>query len=134
LAENFGIQAHSPLLYLGRDEQHALEWIMKSTPSNDLILASPDLGLFIPSYTGRRVVYGHPFETVDAVVEKKNLLAFYNGSLNVQISNRYLVTKGVDLVVYGPREQKIGSPADLDTLIRVYQQGDISIYSTGNLK
>jgi hypothetical protein len=134
LAENFGMQAHSPVLYLGRDEQQAFEWIMKSTPSNDLILASPELGLFIPSYTGRRVVYGHPFETIDAVVEKKSLLAFYNGSLDVQISNRYLVTKGVDFVFYGPREQKIGSPVDLDELIRVYQQGDISIYSTGNLK
>jgi hypothetical protein len=129
LAENFGIQAHDPMLYLSRGEQQALEWIMKSTPSNDLILASPEMGMFIPGYTGRRVVYGHPFETVNALNEKKGLITFYSGTLGIQESGLYLKSKGVNLVFYGPREQKIGSPVDLSELSRVYQQGNVSIYA-----
>ena len=41
-----------------------------------LILSSPEMGLFIPAQTGRRVLYGHPFETVNADAEKDLVLVF----------------------------------------------------------
>ncbi|MDR3575128.1 MAG: hypothetical protein P4L50_14810 [Anaerolineaceae bacterium] len=134
LAENFGIQAHDPILYVSRSEQQALEWVVKTTPSKDLILASPEMGLFIPSTTGRRVVYGHPFETVNALNEKKNLINFFDGSLSIQESDQYLKSEGVNFVFFGPREQKLGSPVDLNHLNLVYQKGTVSIYATDTLK
>ena len=129
LAENFGIQSHSPILYVSRSEKQALNWIVKSTPPNDLILASPEMGLFIPSSTGRRVIYGHPFETVNASIEKTSVINFYSGTLSITASDFYLKSKRVNLIFYGPREQKIGNPDDLDRLNLVYQQGDVSVFA-----
>jgi len=38
-----------------------------------LVLANEEVGLLIPSITGRRVMYGHPFETVNAENEREYL-------------------------------------------------------------
>jgi len=53
-------------IFLTADEFQGLMWIESNTESDSVILASPDMGLFIPAYTGRRVWYGHPFETPHA--------------------------------------------------------------------
>jgi len=61
-----GIMTHDPAIYLTFGESEALEWIRSSTAEDALILASPGIGNFLPAHTGRRVIYGHPFETVNA--------------------------------------------------------------------
>ena len=48
------------------DESAALAWIVENTPADALVVAAPETGLFIPARTGRRVIFGHPFETVNA--------------------------------------------------------------------
>lgn len=71
-----GLQAISernPTIYLDQDLIAGLEWIAGNTNGNDLILTDAEDGLYVPSFTGRRVVYGHPFETVQADKEKAYL-------------------------------------------------------------
>ena len=65
LAARHGVVTRDPQIYLSRDEAQALDWLEANTPETALVLASPDMGMFIPAHTGRRVIYGHPFETVD---------------------------------------------------------------------
>jgi hypothetical protein len=68
-----GMQAISvkdPAVYLSRGQIEMLDWINQETKRSDLILADADDSLLIPAFTGRRVVYGHPFETVNAKVEQ----------------------------------------------------------------
>jgi hypothetical protein len=79
LAGIFGVQSHSPAIYLEKPESQALAWISSNTPMNSIILASPDMGLFIPADTGRKVLYGHPFETVNAEQEKALVQNFFEG-------------------------------------------------------
>jgi hypothetical protein len=68
-----GMVVNSNQLYLSPGQQKLLSWIINESPSNAIFLASPDLSLLIPARTGRRVVYGHPFETVDAESTKRNV-------------------------------------------------------------
>ncbi|MBE3085612.1 MAG: hypothetical protein IMZ64_05270, partial [Bacteroidetes bacterium] len=124
-----GIQSHSSAIYLTVNEKSALEWVKNSTPKHSLILASPEIGLFIPADTGRRVVYGHPFETVNAEQEKNNIESFYGSRLSSEGTHLYLLDKKPDYIFWGPQEQKIGRPAILEELPVVYQNGDIKIYS-----
>jgi len=125
-----GIQTRDPLLYLTRGESQALQWIEKETHPNALILASPQMGMFIPAHTGRRVIYGHPFETVNAQAEETAVLAFYQGNLPGSIPpSSFLVDREIDFVFYGPREKKLGDISSISNLVLVYQSQEVEIYS-----
>lgn len=120
-----GIQEYDPAIYHTKGESIAFEWIEKNTPANALILASAETGLLIPAYTGRRVIYGHPFETVNAEQKEAVVTRFFNGSTNIE---DYNTINTVDYIFEGPRERKVGGiPTEL-ILDKVYQNQDIVIY------
>jgi len=129
LFSQYGVQSHDPLLYLSRGEAQALEWIQSNTSPDALILASPETGLFIPARTGRRVIYGHPYETVNAVVEKQVVARFFQG---VDDDERFYIDflsqRQVDYVFLGPRERQLGNLHALELLSLVYSTGDVEIY------
>lgn len=103
-----GIQAvavRESKVFLRQEEIAALEWIDSNAEQDALILASPEMGLLIPAYTGRRVLYGHPFETINAEQMEFAVVDFLNGRINLE----ELPTSGdVDLIFYGPREREFG--------------------------
>jgi hypothetical protein len=125
----FGALGHAPVLYMTRDEARALDWIQAETPLRALILASPEMGAWIPAFTGRRVIYGHPFETVQAGREKAQVSAFYSSGGKVTAGNNFLSTRHPDYVMYGPRERALGSGLDLSAFPLVYAVGTVWIYA-----
>jgi len=80
LAGVHGVLVHDSLLYLTRAESQGLNWLAEHTPNSALVLASPEMGLFIPAYSGQRVIYGHPFETRQAE-DMKGLVVRYSMAL-----------------------------------------------------
>jgi hypothetical protein len=123
-----GIQTHNELFYMTRSESNALAWIEANTPAHALVLASPQMGLFIPAHTGRRVIYGHPFETVNALAEEQAVETFFQNSGDPALVSSFLEQRGVDYVFYGPREYKLGASLDLSNLLPVYEEGDVTVF------
>jgi len=115
-------------IYLSAKEMDALEWIQERTKPGSLIVASPETGLFIPAYTGRKVIYGHPFETTHASQKEKSILRFYQGELSENRREEFLVSNRVDYVYYGPREKRIGEIPATATMHPVYDNHRIRIY------
>jgi hypothetical protein len=114
LAARYGALTHDSLLYLTRAEYQALRWIDSRVPRGALVLASPELGMFIPAHSGARVIYGHPFETVNADENQAAILTFFQGCDNCaanQYQESFLIEHAIDFVFYGPREQALGSLA-----------------------
>ncbi len=109
------------LLFIQDDEAAALAWLGQHAAADDVILASPRLSLFIPTHTVARVFYGHPFETVEAKKKKAMVEAFYRGEIEE-------LSPPVDLIIYGPSEQKLGRPPILDTLPVLFSAHNLSIY------
>jgi hypothetical protein len=125
-----GASAHAPELYLTRDEAAALRWIDANTPRQSLVLASPQIGLWIPGYTGRRVLYGHPYETAHAQEQKELVELFYAfPSPNFDL----FPGQRVDWVFAGPRERAIGSGLDLSSLDLAFSSGKVQIYQNATL-
>jgi hypothetical protein len=129
----FGSISHQPEYYLSADESAALAWIEQHTAPRALILASPQSSLFIPGLTGRRVVYGHPYETVHAEQAKAAVERFFSlgaasgGDLAAQ-GQAFISQQQVDYIFYGPREQKYGSlPGGLN-LRAVFSRGSVTVY------
>jgi hypothetical protein len=121
--------SHEEHVYLSRGEDAALSWLRANTPQDALVLASPESGALIPAYTGRRVLYGHPFETMDAAEVKARVIAFFDGKLDSQEKTRFLLSEGVNYLFWGPREDAFGAPPGLDTLKLVYQSQGVTIYA-----
>ena len=128
LSARAGIESHNPLLYLGDGEHAAMAWIETHTSPDDLVLAAPETGLFIPAYTGRRVIYGHPFETIAANAEREAVVFFYSQASS-EAARQFLADRGIDFVFYGPREADLGAPPDLPSLQLVHTVAGVRIYA-----
>ncbi len=126
-----GVTTRSPELYLTRSEADILHWIDANTPANAVILSSPEFGKYIPAHTGRRVVYGHPFETVDAQQKEEDVLAFYQGGWGTAAEEHFLASNRIDYVLVGPRERPLIEIhlTYLDRCPVVYQQASWMIFS-----
>jgi hypothetical protein len=125
----FGVISRSPLIYLNKDEVNAFDFIRTRLPSDTIILCSPDTGNFIPAWTGRRVLYGHPFETVRAEENKQLVTNVFNGQILSTQAIDLLRQRNVRYVFVGPRERAIGTPDFIASLKQIYQNGTVQIYS-----
>lgn len=122
----FGSLERPPELYRSADALAALDWINANTAPDALVLAGPETGLDIPARTGRRVLYGHPYETAKADAEKTQVLDFFSGRLDAAA---FVAERGVDLIYAGPEEAGFGEwslPPDFSV---VFQQGAVSLYA-----
>jgi hypothetical protein len=113
--------ATTALLFIRRDELAAFEWLQSQVKQDDVILASPRVGMFVPGQTGARAFYGHPFETVDARTKKAQAEAFFRGELE-------FVPRPVDFIIYGPSEQALGRPEHLPAYPAVFSAGEVTVY------
>jgi len=120
------IYTHNPQIYLSKEEADGLEWINFQTPADATILAAPETGLFIPAHTGRRVFYGHPYETVDAAQKKALVIRFFEGALTNAEESELLAK--TDYVFVGPREELIGSLTPARNLELAYATQAVRIY------
>ncbi|HLE13314.1 MAG TPA: hypothetical protein VI776_01095 [Anaerolineales bacterium] len=123
----YGIQTRDPLLFVRADERRAFEWLAEHTPGGAGVLAGPETGLQLPAFSGRRVVYGHPFETVAAAGQKALVERLFGG---IYRPEELQVLSRVDYVYYGPRERLLGSPAFLQGLQLAWRSGEVEIYRT----
>jgi hypothetical protein len=113
------------LLFIRQDEKTAFEWLREHTEADDVILASPRLGMMLPGQTGARVFYGHPFETLDAKNKEAQVKAFYSGELEA-------VSPSPDFIIYGPSERKLGQPKALPDGSPAFSAGELVIYQLSN--
>jgi hypothetical protein len=123
-----GVQAvnsREPKVLLHREEMMALDWIIANTNQNALILASPQMGLYLPAYTGREVLYGHPFETINATEMQTTVEKFFSGKKEIEDLPD---VEGESYVFIGPREQKLGRNGIEGEFELVYSSQQIRIY------
>jgi hypothetical protein len=105
--------------YISVDEIAAYNWLDEHAASDALVLTDAASGNRLPAYADVRVVYGHPFETVEAEARLADLAAFWAG----QRSARDL---GADYVLY---VGQLGTePPKVDGAL-VFNQGDTRIWS-----
>jgi hypothetical protein len=109
-------------LFFTRDEEiAAFDWLQTHVKPDDVILASPRVGMFVPGQTGARSFYGHPFETIEAQAKEAQAKNFYRGHLDT-------VSPPANFIIYGPTEQLLGRPANLSAYPIVFSAGRLLVY------
>ncbi len=94
------------------DYSQAIVWLHDNTTSDSVVLAPPNISLWIPAYTPARVVYGHPYETVDAAQKLIEVQDWYRGTCGELLSKYH-----VQFVVIGTFPTVSGTTfRDLDLL------------------
>lgn len=117
-----------PVLYMDLDEFHAIKWMNHNLPEQSVVLASPQMGLILPAWTGLRVVYGHPFETVNASRSKTLVERFFLGKMSLEERTAFFRQYEIAYVFVGPREELISQNEILFEGDLVYQVGKVRIF------
>lgn len=118
-------------LFLSTGEAECLSWLEVHSSPDALVLASPQMGLYIPARTGRRVLYGHPFETAHAEKEEQVVLQLLGQKAafeQAQAASQYLQQRGVDYLFWGEREAAIGAFPAWVGLTEVCRSGEASLF------
>ncbi len=113
---------------LERDYVQAFDWLQPRTSTNDVILASPVVSMWLPGYAGARVVYGHEYETVNAAVNRQAVLNWY-GADNANNCAELLQEYNIRYVLLGPQERLLGDAACTTTLEPVATFNSVTIYA-----
>ena len=117
--------------YLSDGEWQALEWLRKEVDRDQVVLCAPQTGMFVPAWAGQPVVYGHPFETVDAERRKAQVEAYWAGEMSPAERESFLRENRVGYVLVGPRELEIGDwwlgTGKLEGE-PVFEAGDVRVY------
>jgi len=115
-------------LYVSQDEGAAMGWLL-SHAQDQVILAAPRTGMFLPGRSGVRVFAGHPFETIEAEVKQAQAEDFFRGEMSAEEWHRLGEQYNIRYVFVGPAERAFGGGGDyLRGLAPVFQQGEVSIY------
>jgi hypothetical protein len=127
-----GIQAINQLdgnIYYSVSLKDSLDWISYHTDEESLVLTDQNTGLLIPSMTGRRVIYGHPFETINAEDELEFVSHFFGDDLNSDVLETKLESRSIDYLLI--HDRIIYSELDEWMTVKfplVYEQSDTAIY------
>lgn len=114
--------SRAPQIFLAADEAAALRWL-NGHAGRAVVVAAPETGAFIPAFSEAQVIYGHPFETLNAAAQTAALTAFYAAG-----DAAVLATPNVRYVFYGPREAALGPPPVLPGWRVAFAQGTVTIY------
>lgn len=123
------IRTHDSAIYISSDELEAFAWLEENAAPGALVLAAPETSNLLPAYSQTKVVYGHPFETVNAAQQLNLITAFFSLGLRDWQSEPAIgaLLDRADYIFYGPRERAIGSLPDLEAWVPAFEQGAVLI-------
>lgn len=103
-------------LLLQTDYWDAIKWLEENGDTDAVVLAAPNVSIWVPAYTHQVVVYGHEFETVPAEERLEQVEAWYRGQDCTTLLGDSLPFT-VRYVLWGPQEADLGRDEDTDELI-----------------
>lgn len=98
-------------LLIETDYWEQIQWLEKNGEHDAVVLAAPNISLWIPAYTEQRVVYGHEFETVPNETRLQQVEDWYRGTdCDTLLGDS--VPFAVRYIFWGPQERDLGYSDD----------------------
>jgi hypothetical protein len=130
----FTDEATDNMVMLSPEYHDVFRWLRTQDIDLPLVLASPEVSLWLPTRVQVKVVYGHPTYTADAETKQQAVMDWYqsetcdmsllNGEVRVEGTTPYRV----DYIIDGPLEREIGQSPCLEQLTLVARLRGASIY------
>jgi hypothetical protein len=129
LAAFSAISGKNPLIFLSLPEAEAMRWLDKNSRGGELTLADARMGMFLPAFTSSRVIYGHPFETVNSEDRKNSVDAFFTCSFTTDEAQEYLVKNQVEFIFNSNLDFQACYPKIARDTNLVFRAGDDKIFT-----
>jgi hypothetical protein len=91
---------------ISANDRAAYAWLAANAERGDVVLAGPVHGNQLPAYASVRVVWGHPFETVDSAAKLAEIRNFFGGERTGD-AVALLQREHVTLVYLGEEERRM---------------------------
>lgn len=122
------VAAHDEMLVIGDDEFSSYEWLGAEGERGSIVLANELHGNRIPAFASMRVLYGHPFETPNAIEQ----LALVERLLSSEVDPTDVMNEIIELdvryVLVGPSEVENGFLSWLGVTEQVFSKGEYAVY------
>lgn len=106
-------------LVASADYIEVFDWLGEVGQVDEIVLAAPQISLWVPARTDLRVVYGHPFETIPADTHLKQVEDFYSGRNCTALFSEELEFQ-VDYIVWGSEERQLAKEIQEDNPDQLY--------------
>lgn len=117
--------------YLAADDVAALESLPGLTQPGQIVLSSPEVGVFVPVYSDARPYVAHWAQTLDFLNRRDGATWFYRMDTNDEQRAEFLRSESVDFVIAGPSEALLAGVAEAPTLpMEALLDGSTVLYST----
>ncbi|MBN1815704.1 MAG: hypothetical protein JXA14_27970 [Anaerolineae bacterium] len=117
-----------PPLVIPDAQAAALDWLADHTAWTDTVLAPTDVAHLVPAWAGNRVVYGHPFETIEAGEKKAAVEAFFAPDATPTERAAILARYGVRYVLVTGSSSIFTPPPGIEL---VWTEETVALYRTG---
>jgi hypothetical protein len=117
-------------LFIDADQAKVFEYLEVNAGEDEVVLAAYETGNALPAWTPQFVVIGHGSETAQIDNYRKRVADFFDEHSNENNRLGLLLNLGVDYVVWGPGERRLGdwNPVRASYLDTIYQQGEYTLF------
>jgi hypothetical protein len=122
------IQGRDSQIFISRDFYDCMNWIKENSRMNALVIADSHYGLYIPAFTGRRVIYGHPFETIFAEREEQLLEELYQGAYEARAIQEIIEKRRASYLLIDQSEAGSQLPIGRLKGQLVFEKGSLQLY------
>ncbi len=126
------IRNYEPLFFTKNNYLQAARWMDNNIKEQAVVLTNQELGLLVPAYGNFKVVYGHPFESINEDVVKNNLNKFWNDTLSVDESQKFLIENHVNYILCEKGNPIPNCPTITKTFTALYDYDGIEIFQVKN--
>ena len=121
---------HDYPFYLHRDDVAALHWLREKTSPDDVVLSSLTMGQYVPAVSGNTAFLAHWAQTVDFYDKRDRVARFFDAATPDEERVETIYSFGVDYVLYGPTERKLGDydPAPTPWLALAFSVPQVDVY------
>lgn len=117
---------HSQALFLTRDEAAAVDWL-DANAKGSVVLASPELSLWLPGMADVRVVYGHPMETPNAETTRRAVESFFESAAS-ETHIKFLQYHRVKWIVCS-KGASVCDPMEIGGLEEVFTSDTVRVFA-----
>jgi hypothetical protein len=127
----FDLRRNDYPYYLSTGDVAALESLNDNVAPGEVVLASTELGLFVPVYSDARPFVAHWAQTLDYYARRDAVTWFYRSSTTDEARLQLLTEEQVTIVVAGPAEaQLVGQDVPPLLTLPVLHAGSTTVYLT----
>lgn len=123
-----GVAVQDEILVIGDDEFSSYEWLAAEGESGSIVLANELHGNRIPAFASMRVLYGHPFETPNAIGQLALVERLLSSEVDPTVVMNEIMELDVRYVLVGSSDFENGYLSWLDAAEQVFSQGDYAVY------